>query len=131
MSSKIDPAARYQKTHEWARPEGSEVTVGITDHAQEELSDLVFVELPRVGAKFNKGDVFGTVESVKAASDLYMPAAGTITAANTQLEKTPEVINKDPYGAGWLVKFKPENASELDSLLDAAAYDKFVQEEEG
>ncbi len=129
MSSKIDQAARYQKTHEWARMTGPELTVGITDHAQEELSDLVYVELPRVGTKFAKGDVFGSVESVKAASDLYMPAAGTITATNTDLEKAPEVINKDPYGSGWLIKVKPDNPAELDTLLDAAAYEKFLQEE--
>ena len=129
MSAKIDPTARYQKTHEWARLSGSEVTVGITDHAQEELSDLVFVELPRVGTKYNKGDVFGVVESVKAASDLYMPAAGSITATNTALEKAPETINKDPYGAGWLVKFKPDNPADLDTLLDANAYGKFLLDE--
>ena len=129
MSSKIDTSARYQKTHEWARLSGSEVTVGITDHAQEELSDLVFIELPRVGAKLSKGDVFGVVESVKAASDLYMPANGTITATNTPLEKTPETINKDPYGEGWLIKFKPENPADLDTLLDSSAYEQFVKEE--
>ena len=129
MSSITDPTARYQKTHEWARFDGAEVTVGISDHAQEELSDLVYVELPSIGARINKGAVFGTVESVKAASDLYMPATGTITATNTVVESTPEVINKDPYGAGWLLKFKPDNASELDTLLDASAYEQFLQEE--
>ena len=129
MSSKIDTTARYQKTHEWARPSGSEVVVGITDHAQEELSDLVFVELPRVGAKLNKGDVFGVVESVKAASDLYLPVAGTITATNTALEKTPETINKDAFGEGWLIKIKPDNPADLDTLLDAQAYEQFLKEE--
>ena len=129
MSSKIDTSARYQRTHEWARPSGSEVIVGITDHAQEELSDLVFVELPRIGAKLNKGDVFGVVESVKAASDLYMPVNGTITATNTALEKAPETINKDPYGDGWLIKVKPDNAADLDALLDADGYEQFLKEE--
>jgi glycine cleavage system H protein len=129
MSSKIDTTARYQKTHEWARLAGSEVTVGISDHAQDELSDLVFIELPRVGAKLNKGDVFGVVESVKAASDLYMPVSGTITATNTSLEKTPETINKDPYGEGWMIKFKPDSAADLDSLLDAQAYEQFLKDE--
>ncbi len=127
----MDPNARYQKTHEWARINGNEVEVGITDHAQEELSDLVFVELPRVGAKLNQGDVFGVVESVKAASDLYMPASGSVTATNTALEKAPEVINKDPYGAGWMIRFKPDNPADLDVLMDAGAYEKFLQEEEG
>ena len=129
MNSKIDTTARYQKTHEWARQTGSEVVVGISDHAQEELSDLVFVELPRVGAKLNKGDVFGVVESVKAASDLYMPVSGTITATNTTLEKTPETINKDPFGEGWLIKLKPDTPADLDSLLDAQAYEQFLKEE--
>jgi glycine cleavage system H protein len=129
MDSKIDTSARYQKTHEWARLNGSEVVVGISDHAQEELSDLVYVELPHVGAKLNKGDVFGVVESVKAASDLYMPVSGTISATNTSLEKTPETINKDPFGEGWLIKFKPDNPADLDSLLDAQAYEQFLKEE--
>jgi glycine cleavage system H protein len=103
--------------------------VGISDHAQEELSDLVFVELPRVGAKLNKGDVFGVVESVKAASDLYMPVSGTITATNTTLEKTPETINKDAFGEGWLIKLKPDTPADLDSLMDAQAYEQFLKEE--
>jgi glycine cleavage system H protein len=130
MSSKIDPSAKYLKTHEWARLDGDEVVVGISDHAQEALSDLVYVELPRIGTKFNKGDTFGVVESVKAASDVYMPVSGTVTAANNSIEKAPEEINKDPYRAGWLIKIKPDNPAELDELLDATAYQKFLNEEE-
>lgn len=130
MSSKIDQSARYLKSHEWARLEGSEIIVGISDHAQEALSDLVYVELPRVGTKLNKGDAFGVVESVKAASDVYMPVSGTITAANTALEKTPETINQDPYSAGWLIKIKPDNPSDLEQLLDASSYEQLLKEEE-
>ena len=130
MSSKIDQSAHYLKSHEWARQEGSEIVIGISDHAQDALSDLVYVELPRVGAKLAKGAAFGVVESVKAASDVYMPLSGTITAINQSLEKTPEVINKDPYGAGWLIKVAPDAVSELNELLDAAAYDAFLAAEE-
>jgi glycine cleavage system H protein len=130
MSTKIDPSAKYLKTHEWARQEGAEVVIGISDHAQDALSDLVYVELPRAGAKLKKGDVFGVVESVKAASDVYMPIGGTISAINSSLEKTPETINKDPYVAGWLIKIKPDNTSELDELLDAVAYENLLKEEE-
>ncbi len=130
MSSKIDSTARYLKTHEWARLEGNEVVCGISDHAQDALSDLVYIELPRIGTKLKAGEPFGVVESVKAASDLYMPVSGAITAINTSLEKAPETINKDPYQAGWLVKVKPDNPAELDQLLDASAYEQFLKEEE-
>src|SRR6266542_6679454 len=109
MSSKIDTSARYLKSHEWARMEGNEVVVGISDHAQDALSDLVYVELPKVGAKLKQGEMFGVVESVKAASDVYMPVSGTITAVNNALEKSPETINKEPYAAGWMVRIKPDN----------------------
>ena len=119
MSSAIDTSARYLKTHEWARPEGEEIVCGISDHAQEALSDLVYVELPRVGAKLKAGEAFGVVESVKAASDVYMPVSGVVTAVNNALEKAPETINKDPYQAGWLIRVKPDNPAELDNLLDA------------
>jgi glycine cleavage system H protein len=130
MSTKIDPSARYLKTHEWARQEGNEVVIGISDHAQDALSDLVYVELPRIGARLKKGDTFGVVESVKAASDVYMPIGGTISAINSSLEKTPETINKDPYIAGWLIKIKPDNASELESLLAAQDYEHYLKKEE-
>jgi glycine cleavage system H protein len=130
MSSRIDPSIKYQKTHEWARKQGSDVVVGISDHAQEALSDLVFVELPRVGAQLAKGAVFGVVESVKAASDVYMPVGGVITAINSAVEKSPEIINKDPYGDGWLIKIKPDNPDEMNALLDAAGYEQYLREEE-
>jgi glycine cleavage system H protein len=130
MSSEIDKSVRYQKTHEWARLDGSEIVVGISDHAQDALSDLVFVELPSVGDKLAKGARFGTVESVKAASDVYMPVTGTITAINTDLERSPEIINKDPYKAGWLIRVKYEKMADLDTLLDAGAYDQYLRKEE-
>ncbi len=128
---KLDPEARYTKSHEWARWDGEEIVCGITDHAQESLSDIVYVELPEVGDTFEKGEPFGVVESVKAASDLYMPMGGEITAVNEALEDTPELVNQDPYGEGWMIRFKPSDPSEFDDLLDADAYEAFVAEEEG
>jgi glycine cleavage system H protein len=130
MSSKIDTNVRYLKTHEWARADGDVVVCGISDHAQEALSDLVYVELPRVGAKLKAGERFGTVESVKAASDVYMPVGGTISAINTNLEKAPEIINKEPYQGGWLIKIKSDNPAELNNMLDAQAYEQLLKEEE-
>ena len=130
MSTEIDKSAKYQKTHEWARLDGSEVIIGISDHAQDALSDLVFVELPSVGDKLAKGIRFGVVESVKAASDVYMPVTGTIAAVNTELEKSPEIINKDPYNGGWIIRVKCDNPAELDTLLDAGAYEQYLREEE-
>jgi glycine cleavage system H protein len=118
----IDPNARYTETHEWARKEGDLMAYGITDHAQEALSDLVYIELPAVGDKFSKGDTIGAVESVKAASDLYIPMDGEIVEVNEALVAAPEVINKDPYGEGWMVKFKPSNPADWDSLLTPEAY---------
>ncbi|HID89645.1 MAG TPA: glycine cleavage system protein GcvH [Anaerolineae bacterium] len=128
---KLDPEARYAKTHEWARWDGDEVVCGISDHAQESLSDIVYVELPEVGDALEKGDVFGVVESVKAASDLYMPMGGEITAVNEALEDTPELINQDPYGEGWMIRFRPSDPAEFDALMDPAEYEAFVAEEEG
>ena len=119
------------KTHEWARLDGDEIVCGISDHAQESLSDLVYVELPLVGTRLRAGDAFGVVESVKAASDVYMPAGGTITAVNNALESAPEAINKDPYQSGWLIRFKPDNPADLDTLMDAAAYEQQLAAEEG
>ncbi|RMF03618.1 MAG: glycine cleavage system protein GcvH, partial [Chloroflexi bacterium] len=107
--SNLDPNAKYQETHEWARKEGDVIVCGITDHAQDSLSDVVYVELPSVGDTLSKGDVFGVVESVKAASDLYMPMSGEITEVNQALEDEPETINSDPYGAGWMIKFTPSD----------------------
>lgn len=132
MSSKIETNARYQKTHEWVRAEGNgELTVGISDHAQHSMSDLVFAEAQvRVGQQLKAGEVFGVVESVKAASDVYMPADGTVTAANNEINSSPELINTDPYGKGWMIRFKPANASDLDKLFSAAQYEEFLKTEE-
>ncbi|HEY68848.1 MAG: glycine cleavage system protein GcvH [Chloroflexi bacterium] len=128
---KLDPEARYAKTHEWARWDGDEIVCGITDHAQESLSDIVYVELPEVGEVFDQGDPFGVVESVKAASDLYMPVGGEITAVNEVLEDTPELANQDPYGEGWMIRCAPSDPAEFDGLMDADTYEAFVAEEEG
>ena len=128
---KLDPNARYAENHEWARQEGEEMVCGISDHAQESLSDIVYVELPEVGDVFDKGDAFGVVESVKAASDLYMPMGGEITAVNEDLEDTPEMVNQDPFGAGWMIRFAPSNSDEFDGLMIPEAYEAFVKEEEG
>jgi glycine cleavage system H protein len=128
---KLDPKARYAASHEWARKEGDEFVCGITDHAQESLSDVVYVELPEIGDTFAKGDTFGVVESVKAASDVYLPLGGEITAVNETLEDTPELVNQDPYGAGWMIRFRPSDPDEFDGLMDGSAYETFVAEEEG
>ncbi len=121
---------KYTREHEWVRDNGDgTVTVGITDHAQSELGDLVFVELPEVGSQVAAADACATVESVKAVSDVYSPLAGEVTETNSSLDETPETINDDPYGAGWLFKLRPSNASQLGGLLDATAYQEFVAEE--
>ncbi len=127
---KTDRDARYLSSHEWARWDGDEVVCGISDHAQESLSDIVYVEMPEVGDIFEKGDTFGIVESVKAASDIYMPMGGKITAVNEALEDTPELVNQDPYGKGWMIRFIPSDPAEFDALMDASAYEAFVAEEE-
>ena len=124
---KLDANAKYQDTHEWARQEGDLIVCGITDHAQDSLSDVVYVELPEVGASMNRGDVFGVVESVKAASDLYMPMGGEIVEVNAALEDEPEIVNDDPFGAGWMIKFKASNPDEWDDLLDGKGYEKAVE----
>jgi glycine cleavage system H protein len=128
--SKVDSSARYLKTHEWARSDGDEFVAGISDHAQDAMGDLVYVELPRVGDTLNAGERFGVVESVKAASDVYMPATGVITAVNAALDGGPELINRDAYGEGWMIRFKPANPADLGTLLDAAAYQAQLDAEE-
>ncbi len=128
--SKVDSSARYLKTHEWARIDGDEIVAGISDHAQDAMGDLVYVELPRVGDTLKAGDRFGVVESVKAASDVYMPATGIITAVNASLEGGPELINRDAYGEGWMIRFKPANPADFGALLDAAAYQAQLDAEE-
>jgi len=120
---------KYTKEHEWIRDNGDgTVTVGITDHAQDELGDLVFVELPEAGRRVAGGEACAVVESVKAASDIYSPLAGEVTEINSGLDEAPETINDDPYGAGWLFKLRPSDASQPDDLLDAAGYQSFVAE---
>lgn len=119
---KIPDDLKYTDTDEWVRVAGDEATIGITDFAQGQLNDIVYVELPEVGADFAKDANFGVIESVKAASDLIMPVGGTVTAVNSNLEDEPEAVNEDPYGSGWMIKIKVANAAELDGLMDAAAY---------
>jgi len=119
--------SRYTKEHEWIKADG---TVGITDYAQHSLGDVVYVELPKVGAKVEAGKSFGTVESVKAVSELYSPATGEVAAVNEELANSPEKINQDPHGAAWLLKLKLSNPGELDSLMDAAAYEAYIREKE-
>jgi glycine cleavage system H protein len=119
---------KYTKEHEWIKADGKTATIGITDHAQESLGDIVFVELPKVGAEVAKGKTFGSVESVKAVSDLYAPASGTVTEVNADLATAPENINKNAHSA-WLIKITLKDAAELNALLSSADYEKFVAEE--
>ncbi len=124
---KFDPSCRYDVEHEWIRVEGDEGVVGISDYAQDQLSDVVYVELPEVGDTFGKGDVFAVVESVKAASDVYMPVGGEILEINEVLEDSPELVNEDPFGEAWLVRVAIADSAELDDLMDATAYQAFVE----
>ena len=118
----------YTDHDEWVRVDGDEVATGITDYAQDQLSDIVYVELPEVGDTFDKGEPYGVVESVKAASDIFMPVGGEIVAINEQLEEAPEIVNQDPYGKGWFVRIKMSDQSDLDGLMDAAAYQAQLDE---
>ncbi len=120
---------RYTKEHEWLKVEGEIVTVGITHHAQDQLGDIVYVELPDVGSEFDKGDEFGSVESVKAVAEVFMPISGEVVEVNEDLEDSPEQVNSAPHDAGWILKLKMSDASELDELMDAAAYEAFVAAE--
>jgi len=124
---KFDTGVLYQKTHEWSRKEGGLIVVGISDYAQDSLGDVVFVELPEVGRSLKKDEAFGVVESVKAASDVYMPVAGTIAEVNEGLKDNPAAINTDPFGAGWFIKIRPDNPAEYDRLISAAEYEAFVK----
>jgi glycine cleavage system H protein len=121
---------RYTKEHEWIKATGETGTIGITDYAQHELGDVVFVEMPAVGTKITAGQVFGTVESVKAVSEIFAPVSAEVTEANAALSATPETVNNDPHGAGWLIKVKLTNPAEVSGLMDAAAYQAFVSEKE-
>ncbi|MBC3766394.1 glycine cleavage system protein GcvH [Neptunicella marina] len=128
--SNIPSELRYATTHEWVRKEtDGTFTVGITEHAQELLGDMVFVELPEVGSGVNAGDDVAVAESVKAASDVYAPITGEIVAVNDELEDSPEQVNSDPYGDGWLFRIKAEDPSEVDGLLDAEGYENSIDED--
>jgi glycine cleavage system H protein len=119
---------RYTKEHEWVEAVGQEATIGITFHAQEELGDIVYVDLPKVGITVEQGKTFGSVESVKAVSDIYAPVSGEVLAINESLTDAPESLNADPHGAAWLIRIKLSNPAELSGLLDAAAYQAFLGE---
>lgn len=126
--SDIPADLHYSKSHEWIRIEGDVATIGITDHAQDSLNDIVYVELPDVGDSFDQEEEFGVVESVKSVSDLYLPLAGEVIEANEALEDEPETLNSDPYGEGWIVKIRISDADQIGELIDAAAYKAFTEE---
>lgn len=120
---------KYTKEHEWLELNGEHGTIGITDHAQHELGDIVFVDLPKAGSQVTKGHTFGSVESVKAVSDIYAPVSGEVIETNALLSKSPEKLNEDPHGGGWLIKIKLSAPDEADGLMDATAYEKYVRAE--
>jgi glycine cleavage system H protein len=122
---------RYTEEHEWVRSEGDEVVFGITDWAQDQLGDIVYVELPEVGAALTQAEPFGSVEAVKAVNDLFAPVSGEVLAVNEAINDDPVVVNSSPYGDGWMVRARMSDASELDKLLDAASYQKLIEELEG
>jgi glycine cleavage system H protein len=126
--SKIQPDLRYTSDHEYVKPTDSAgvVAIGITDYAQGELGDIVYLELPKPGTKFGAHDTFGTIEAVKAVSDLYCPVAGEVIEVNSRLDGEPALVNSDPYGDGWMIKVKVSNSAEVNALLDAAAYTKLL-----
>ncbi|MDA0747059.1 MAG: glycine cleavage system protein GcvH [bacterium] len=126
--AEVPESLKYTSAHEWVRVEGEEGVVGITDYAQGELGDIVFVELPVVGARLEKGNAFGTVEAVKTVEDLYAPVSGEVVAVNDALAEDAVQINSDPYGEGWMIRVRIESHAEVDGLLDAAAYGKLIQE---
>ncbi len=118
---------KYTQNDEWLRIEGDTATIGLSDYAQDQLNDIVYVELPDVGASFDQGQAFGVVESVKAASDIFMPVGGTVIEINSALEDEPEIINSDPYGKGWLIKIRLQDAGQAGALMDSAAYEKYCE----
>ena len=119
----------YTKDHEWVRVKGSEATVGITDHAQNQLGDVVYVELPKAGDKFEASEPFGSVESVKAVSEIYMPVSGSVIEVNESLNDAPEQVNEDPYGDGWMIRIKIDNPAQVDALLTPIEYEDYIKEE--
>ncbi|MFX1564699.1 MAG: glycine cleavage system protein GcvH [Promethearchaeota archaeon] len=125
--SKIPPDLLYTKEHEWVRQEGDVVRVGITDYAQEELHEIVMVELPSAGTTMKASEIFGTVDSVKATSELFAPISGEVVGMNEKLEEAPELVNNDPYGEGWMITLKPADPNEMKTLLNAEAYKSFIE----
>jgi glycine cleavage system H protein len=126
----FDPTCLYLPTHEWVRIQGNEAEVGISDYAQSELNDVVYVELPEVGDALEKGEEFGSVESVKAASELYIPISGEVIAINEALEDAPELVNQEPFGRGWMIRIRLMDLHETEDLLDARAYEAFCRQQE-
>ncbi|NPV09610.1 MAG: glycine cleavage system protein GcvH [Anaerolineae bacterium] len=126
--TRIDNSCRYTETHDWVRADGDIATFGISDYAQDQLSDIVFVELPEVGDNFEQGQVYAVVESVKAASDCYAPVSGEVVEVNSELESTPGLVNQEPYGAGWFIKVRMSDPAELERLRNAASYSELIQQ---
>jgi len=126
----IPKELRYSEEHEWAAVDENIATIGITDYAQEQLGDVVYIELPETGTEVTKGDKFGVVESVKAVSDIYSPVTGTVVTVNTGLPNTPETVNEEPYGDGWMIRVEMSDLEELNDLMTAAEYEKFIKEAE-
>jgi glycine cleavage system H protein len=129
MIMEAPPGLKYSKEHEWVATEQTVATIGITDHAQEQLGEIVYIELPSVGEKVSKDDPFGVVESVKAVSDIYAPVSGTVVEVNEDLPESPEVVNEDPYGDGWLIKVKVSDPADFDDLMDNDEYTELVARE--
>jgi glycine cleavage system H protein len=127
MDYRFDEKVRYSKTHEWVRQEGSEAVIGVSDYAQNKLSDVVWVELPAAGRELKAGTACLVIESVKAAEEVFAPVSGSVSARNGKLEKSPELVNQDPFGEGWLVRVTLSDAREVDALMDAAAYRVYLQ----
>lgn len=123
------PGLRYSKEHEWVAAEEAVATIGITDHAQEQLGEIVYIELPSIGEKVSKDDPFGVVESVKAVSDIYAPVSGTVLEVNQELAESPEVVNEDPYGDGWFIKVRVSDPADLDDLMDNEEYEQMIARE--
>jgi len=125
----IPQGLRYSKEHEWVATEDSVATIGVTDFAQDQLGEIVYIELPSVGDKVSKDDPFGVIESVKAVSDIFAPVSGTVTEVNQELAESPEIINEDPYGDGWLIKIRISDSAELDDLMDNGEYQEIIAAE--
>ncbi|MGA9519979.1 MAG: glycine cleavage system protein GcvH [Myxococcaceae bacterium] len=126
MMSNVPKNLKYTKDHEWVRREGNSMVVGVTDHAQEALGDVVYVELPKLGSTVTEGQSFGVIESTKAVSELFAPVTGKVVKVNDELQNAPQTVNQDPYEAGWIIEVEPSNAAQFDSLLDADAYEKLL-----